>query len=281
MKHTNHFIPTLIALTAACAAAPPVQAQTPTRQAFPWSSASVAQTASPTVSAAPQHHRQPAAQTLRAPVHQSIGKATSIASNVLPVGEVIYLDEQGNQITREQMQAKLSNGQNQVNSALGSASQAVQSFGQNVQQRVAPLQSVDKLIWSKAKSITSKATSFWKKPSLFKSPEGPNLPSLKTTWAKPEFSEPTAWFSKKTSDPITFAPFESLPRKGKTPTSTNGPLTLPPAQFARQNATPVRFSSNQATSFESTGETAAKSIFSVPDYEVAKSADDNSFDSRR
>ncbi len=284
MKRTSTFIPTLIALTAACAAAPTAQAQAPARQAFPWSSARAAQTASPAVSQT-QSRLSTSAQQFRGRIGESfsstVESATNIASNAQPVGDTIYLDEQGNQITRQQMQDKLSAG----NAALESTSEAIQSYGQNLgqkfEQRVKPLRSVDTSAWGKAKSMTVKATSLLKKPSLLKAPEGITLPSMNTTWAKPKFAEPTTWFSRKTTSPITFAEMDVLPRKGKIPTSIDGPLTSPRAQFAGQSGTSSSFPSYQANSFENLGEAATKSILSAPDYEVAESIDDNSFDPRR
>ena len=58
MKRTNNFIPTLIALTVACAASQSLQAQAPARQAFPWSSASATSVAE-TVSRASSITRTP------------------------------------------------------------------------------------------------------------------------------------------------------------------------------------------------------------------------------
>jgi len=324
MKRTHTFIPTLIALTAACAASQPVQAQTPARQAFAWSSATANSNASPTVPSNVSHVSDPTLSYHEAtaetsnPVGQSVGttilerslpestidntiestvesafdSSTNIADNAVVVEAPIYLDENGNQITREQMQAKLSAGQNELTTSLPSANEAVQSFGQNlgqnIQQRVTPLQSVDNSAWGKVKNVTSKATSFWKKPSLFKTPEGITLPSTKSTWAKPKFAEPTTWFSQKSVSPITFAPLGSLPRNGKTPTSIEGPvhqtqiasqapasITSPIQSVAKASqdfvAKPVREVVDTTKSiFKSTGERVA-SEFSVG----------NDFDPRR
>jgi len=90
---------------------------------------------------------------------------------------------------------------------------------------------------------------------------------MKTTWAKPKFQEPTTWFSRKAADPITFAPIDSLPRKGKIPTAIDGPLTSSPAQFASQSPAPVQYPSYQANNFQSSAEPTAQSIFSSADYE--------------
>ncbi len=274
MKRSNNFIPTLIAMTATCAAAQCVQAQAPARQAFPWSSAAVVESAKPAVAqtaTALQNYGGSLAQTFDKSVTESfegaVDSVTSIPSNTLSAGETVYLDENGNPITREQMQAKLT---------------GVQNLGQSLQNRVPSLQPVDKSVWAKAKNMTSKATSFWKKPSLFQTPEGITLPSVKTTWSKPKFAEPTTWFSKRTTDPITFAPQNSLPRQGAIPTSIDGPLTSPPAQFASQNSGAAQFPSypSDLNSFGGSSEATAESILYTPDYEVAESVD-NSFDPRR
>ena len=276
MKRARTIIPTLIALTAACAAAPSLQAQTPTRQQFPWSSSRVAETVSRVKTAVAK--QVPSSTKVAAPpFRQTIGNATSISNDVLSVGETIYLDESGNQITREQMQAKLSAGQNQI----ASIGESIRTNRTSFLQHTAPLQSANTSAWGKAKSVNSKATSFFKKPSLFKTPEGMTLPSMKTTWGKPKFDQPTKWFSKTSTDPITFAPLESLPRRGKIPTSIDGPLTAPPRRFARQVAAPAQFPSLPANNFASTGDAAGQSIFSAAEYEVAESVNSNSFDPRR
>lgn len=274
MKRKNNFIPTLIAILAAFATTQSAQAQVPARQAFPWSSATVAQSASPAVSQARSHITASTQQfanstetfgnSVSQSLNNTIGNVTSVANRAVSVGETIYLDESGNQITREQMQANLS---------------GVQNLRQNFQNHI-PSQSVDSSVWGKAKNITSKATSFWKRPSLLKTPEGLNLPSTKTTWGKPKFAEPTTWFSKSSASPITFAPIGSLPRKGEIPTSIDGPLTSPPAQLASRSSRPAEFSTHQSNSFDSTGEEAAESILSPLDYEVADKVD-NSFDPLR
>lgn len=290
MKRTNNLIPTLIALTAACTASQSAQAQSPARQAFPWSSTSAVKTASPAVSqtaarvsASANHYIEANAPTFGKSVGQSIDNtiesATSIANSAPSAGYSIFLDERGNQITREQMQANLSAGQNDVSLGLPSANQAVQSFEQNFGQRITPLRQVDNSMWGKTKSMTSKMKSVWKKPSLFKTPEGMTLPSMKTTWAKPKFDEPTTWFSRKTTDPITFAPIDSLPRKGQIPTSTDGPLASQ-ARFASRSAAPVALPSFTPKKLENVRDAASQSIFARPELEVAESVD-NSFDPRR
>ena len=297
MKRKNTLIPTLIALTAACTASQSLQAQTPARQTFPWSSSNASQTAS-RVSSSQGYLVEAPVKALNHSVSQSldslnnknegtINSATTVANEVLAVGETIYLDEQGNQITREEMQAKLTAGQNEMISTLPSTnqgSQAIQSFERNFDQRITPQRPADNSMWGKTKSITSKMTAVWKKPSLFKTPEGMTLPSMKTTWAKPKFDEPTTWFSRKTTDPITFASIDSLPRKGQIPTSTSGPLSAQ-AQFANRSAAPIAQPSFASENFasqklENVDNAAAKSIFTAPEYEVAEKVD-NSFDPRR
>lgn len=221
MKRSKNLVPTLIAITISCATAQNMQAQVPARQAFPWSSAAVAQTASPAVSKTLTRVATSAKEfdntierfgnSVSQPINNTIDNATGIADRAVPVGETIYLDESGNEITPEQMEAKIS---------------GVQNIGQNFQNHI-PSPTVNNSVWGKAKNVTSKATSFWKKPSLFKKPEGLTLPSTKKTWGKPKFAEPTTWFSKTTTNPITFAPIDNLPRKGEIPTSIDGPLEQP------------------------------------------------------
>lgn len=279
MKRTNNFIPTLIALTVACIASQSLQAQAPARQAFPWSSSSVsgvAETVSRASSAVQTITQAPSPASSGSASRSIIGNTTSIANNVLSAGDPIYLDENGNQITREQMQAKLSSGQNEVSSALGSASEAVQSFGQNLgqnfQQHVTPLQSVDNSAWGKAKSVTSKATSFWKKPAWFGSTEGITLPSVKSTWAKPKFQQPTTWFSKKAQDPINFATIGSLPRQGQFPTSTDGPLHAPQQIASRVVESVTPNPSSKPASFSpdaSVATDALQSVFEAPKDRIA------------
>jgi len=317
MKRTNNFIPTLIALTVACAASQSLQAQAPARQAFPWSSASATSVAE-TVSRASSITRTPlgkvsgsasrsfestkgVAETVsrasstvqsiaQAPIEKvsgsasrsfenTNGSATKVANDVLAKERTIYVDQQGNEISHEAFQAKLTGVQNQVTSALPSTGQAVQSFEQNFDQHVTPLRTVDNSAWGKAKSVTSKATSFWKKPSLFKTPEGLTLPSTKTTWGKPKFDQPTTWFSKKTTDPITFVPLGSLPRAGKTPTSIDSPNALalvadqavdrqPKANFQKTNFQPQReFIDSTNSIFEAASERVASEFSAGNDFE--------------
>ena len=321
MKRTNNFIPTLIALTVACAASQSLQAQAPARQAFPWSSASATSVAE-TVSRASSITRTPlgkvsgsasrsfestkgVAETVsrasstvqsiaQAPIEKvsgsasrsfenTNGSATKVANDVLAKERTIYVDQQGNEISHEAFQAKLTGVQNQVTSALPSTGQAVQSFEQNFDQHVTPLRTVDNSAWGKAKSVTSKATSFWKKPSLFKTPEGLTLPSTKTTWGKPKFDQPTTWFSKKTTDPITFVPLGNLPRAGKTPTSIDSPDSL--SLVADQSVNRQPKTSFQKTNFQPEREfiDSTNSIFEAASERVASefSAADNDFDPRR
>ena len=315
MKRTNNFIPTLIALTVACAASQSLQAQAPARQAFPWSSASATSVAE-TVSRASSITRTPlgkvsgsasrsfestkgVAETVshasstvqsiaQAPIEKvsgsasrsfenTNGSATKVTNDVLAKERTIYVDQQGNEISHEAFQAKLTGVQNQVTSALPSTGQAVQSFEQNFDQHVTPLRTVENSAWGKAKSVTSKATSFWKKPSLFKTPEGLTLPSTKTTWGKPKFDQPTTWFSKKTTDPITFVPLGSLPRAGKTPTSIDSPNALvadqavdrqPKANFQKTNFQPQReFIDSTNSIFEAASERVASEFSAGNDFE--------------
>ena len=327
MKRTYNFIPTLIALTAACAASQSLQAQAPARQAFPWSSASatgVAETVSRASSTVQSIARAPlgkvsgsasrsfestkgvaetvsrassTAQSIaQAPIEKvsgsasrsfesTNGSATKVANDVLAKERTIYVDQQGNEISREAFQAKITGVQNQVTSALPSTAQTIQSFDQNFNfeqnfnQHITPQRSVDNSAWAKAKSVTSKATSFWKKPSLFKTPEGLTLPSTKTTWGKPKFDEPTPWFSKKTTDPITFVPLGSLPRAGKTPTSIDSPDSLalvadqaverlPKASFQKTNFQPQReFIDSTNSIFEAASERVASEFSAGSDFE--------------
>ena len=211
------------------------------------------------------------------------GSATKTANDALAKERTIYVDQQGNEISREAFQAKITGVQNQVTSVLPSTGQAVQSFeqnfGQNFNQHITPLQSVDNSAWGKAKSVTSKATSFWKKPSLFKTPEGLNLPSTKTKWAKAKFDQPTTWFSKKTTDPITFVPLGSLPRAGKTPTSIDSPNALalvadqaverlPKANFQKTNLQPSReFIDSTNSIFEAASERVASEFSPGNDFD--------------
>ena len=285
MKRTNNFIPTLIALTVACAASQSLQAQAPARQAFPWSSASatsVAETvsrASSTVQSIAQAPIEKVSGSASQSFENTNGSATKVANDVLAKERTIYVDQQGNEISHEAFQAKLTGVPNQVTSALPSTGQAVQSFEQNFDQHVTPLRTVDNSAWGKAKSVTSKATSFWKKPSLFKTPEGLTLPSTKTTWGKPKFDQPTTWFSKKTTDPITFVPLGSLPRAGKTPTSIDSPNALalvadqavdrqPKANFQKTNFQPQReFIDSTNSIFEAASERVASEFSAGNDFE--------------
>lgn len=286
MKRTNNLVPTLIALTAACTASQSVLAQSPARQAFPWSSASAVETASPTVSqtaarvsSSADHYSDANALTFGNSVSQSANNMIGSAASTADSAATIYLDVSGNEITREQMQANLSAGSNEVSLGLPSADQAVQSFEQNFEHNITQRRPVDNSIWDKSKTMTSKMTSKWKKPSLFKTPEGINLRSTKTTWAKPKFDEPTTWFSRRTTDPITFASIDSLPRKGKTPTSTDGPLASQ-AQLASRSAAPIAVPSLKPEKLENVRDAVSQSIFTGPEHEVAESVD-NSFDPRR
>jgi len=285
MNHKNKLIiPTLIALMASGAVSQSLQAQAPARQAFSWSSASV----TPAASVAPRASSPVATpiigMTVELPANSGIRSldnapsiaesTTSFGDNALAaaktkIGETIYLDEKGNEITREQMQAKLTNVENQVGSALPSVSHANQSF-RSLEQRVAHSASVDNSIWDNTKNVTSKATSFWKKPSLFKTPEGITLPSMKTTWTKPKFDQPTTWFSRKTTSPITFPSIDSLPRKGKSPTSIDRPL-ISPTQVASQAAAVERL----AESFDSVDEinSVGQSVFNSTTERVASQFD--------
>ena len=234
MKRTNTIIPTLIALLAATTASQSLQAQAPARQAFPWSSSSVtgaAKTvsrASSAVQSVAQSSVQKVSGSASRTIESTNGSATKIANDVVAQGKRIYLDQQGNEISREAFEAKLG-VQEHLTKVLPATQQSVQSFDHNiqnnVQQHVASLPSVDNSAWGKTKNVASKAISFWKKPTLFKTPEG--LPSNKKAWGKPKFAEPSTWFSDKAESDITFAPLGSLPRKGQFPTSIDGPLHQP------------------------------------------------------
>ncbi len=306
MKRKRTFIPTSLALLTVCAvgqiaAATALQAQTPARQAFPWSSARATQAAPASSFSGRQltrSHSQPQAVPSGAwrgnarTTGQSFSSGSAVTENVVVEGETIYLDEQGNEITRAQLQAKLTSLQslpNEVGASIPTVERMAESFGQDVQQAASAPRPVDKTIWGKAKDLATGVTSVLKTPAVpglpslksgfFKTPEGLHLPTRITRWGAPKIDQPTTWFSRELENPITFAPAGGLPRAGQVPTSIAADISG--SQYVAR-ATPANLMRGASVKMQQqAGDVVGQSIFQEAQYEVAESVGDNSFMPRR